>query len=287
MDALLNGAGAAQPTAQATASGHAGGQSSLWRNNVRFAGAGGRTIVFAHGFGCDQAVWRWVAPAFEQDHLTVTFDHVGSGGSDPACYCPEKYSTLDGYAEDLIELCREAELRNIVFVGHSVGAMIGVLAAVKAPALFDRLVLIGPSPRYLNDEGYVGGFEPEEMDELLNALENNFVSWSASMAPVIMHNPDRPELAQVLANTFCRLHPVVARQFARVTFLSDCRAALPQVTTPSLILQCSMDAIAPLDVGRYLHRTIGGSVLRVLEATGHCPHMSAPSETIAAIRAFL
>jgi sigma-B regulation protein RsbQ len=281
MDALLTVAGAPQPAAPA------GTRNALQRNNVRFAGAGARAMVFAHGFGCDQAVWRSVAPAFEQDYLTVCFDHVGAGGSDPASYCPEKYATLDGYVQDLLDICAEAQLRDIVFVGHSVGAMIGVLAAIRAPALFDRLVLIGPSPRYLNDDGYVGGFEPGDMDELLGALENNFVNWSASMAPVIMHNPDRPELAQGLANTFCRLHPVVARQFARVTFLSDCRAVLPQVATPSLILQCSEDAIAPLAVGRYLHREIRGSALRVMAATGHCPHMSAPDETIAAIRAFL
>ena len=283
MDTLLNGTGAIDWAI--SASGPA--QSALWRNNVRFAGAGDRTIVFAHGFGCDQAVWRWVAPAFEKDHLTVSFDHVGAGGSDPASYCPQKYSTLDGYVQDLLEICDEARLRNIVYVGHSVGAMIGVLAAIRAPALFDRLVLIGPSPRYVNDNAYVGGFEPGDMDELLGTLEDNFVTWSASMAPVIMNNPARPELGQALANTFCRLHPAVARRFARVTFLSDCRDALPFVRTPSLILQCSNDAIAPLEVGRYMHAKMSGSALRLMAATGHCPHMSAPEETIAAIRGFL
>lgn len=282
MDALLNQGGGAEAALPV-----AGAQSALWRNNVRFAGAGDRTIVFAHGFGCDQAVWRWVAPAFESDHLTVCFDHVGAGGSDPASYCPEKYASLDGYVQDLIELCEQAQLRDIVYVGHSVSAMIGILAAIRAPALFDRLVLIGPSPRFLNDEGYVGGFERSDMDALLGALEDNFAAWSASMAPLIMNNPARPELGRALANTFCRLHPTVAKQFARVTFLSDCRDALPLVRTPSLILQCSSDAIAPLEVGRYLHQRISGSALRIMAATGHCPHISAPEETIAAIRAFL
>jgi sigma-B regulation protein RsbQ len=258
------------------------------RNVVRVSGIPpGRPIMFAHGFGCDQAMWRYVAPDFEVDHKVVLFDHVGSGNSDLSAYDPEKYDSLSGYADDVVEICRELDLSDVVFVGHSVSAMIGVLAVRRAPEIFGALVMVGPSPRYVDDTGYVGGFSRSDIAGLLDALDSNHLGWSAQMAPVIMGNPDRPELSEELTNSFCRTDPDIARQFARVTFLSDNRADLPEVGVPTLVLQCSQDVIAPDDVGRYVHEHIPGSVFTHLAATGHCPNLSAPEETTAAIRAFL
>jgi sigma-B regulation protein RsbQ len=257
------------------------------RHNAKVTGSGERAMVFAHGFGCDQNMWRLVAPAFEDDHKVVLFDHVGAGRSDLAAYSRARYGTLDGYAEDVLEICRELDLAGVTFVGHSVSAMIGVLAAIREPERFDALVLVGPSPRYLDDGDYVGGFAREDIDELLEALDANYLGWSSAMAPAIMGNPDRPELAAELANSFCRTDPEIARHFARVTFLADNRADLPRVRTRSLVLQCSEDAIAPLAVGEYVHRHLADSRLVVMAATGHCPNLSAPAETIAAMRAFL
>ncbi|RBY98179.1 alpha/beta hydrolase [Blastococcus sp. TF02-8] len=244
-------------------------------------------MVFAHGFGCDQTMWRLVAPAFEPDHRVVLFDHVGSGGSDLGAYDPEKYGSLNGYAADIVEVCRELELRDVVLVGHSVASMMAVLAYHRAPELFGALVLIGPSPRYVDDGDYVGGFSRTDIAGLLDALDSNHLGWSADMAPVIMGNADRPELAAELTNSFCRTVPDIARQFARVTFLSDNRADLHGIDVPTLILQCSEDAIAPEGVGEFVHRQIPGSRLVHLRATGHVPQLSAPEETVAAIRAFL
>jgi sigma-B regulation protein RsbQ len=258
------------------------------RNRVTVAGrAGGLTLVFAHGFGCDQAMWRWVSPAFERDHQVVLFDHVGAGGSDLTEWSPDRYASLEGYARDVVEICEELDLRSVVFVGHSVSAMIGVLAAAEEPERFGRLVLIGPSPRYLDDEGYVGGFSREDIDGLLESLESNYLGWSSAMAPVIMGNGERPELGEELANTFCRADPEIVANFARATFLADNRADLERVSTPSLVLQCSQDAIAPQPVGEYVHRNLRDSRLVLLRATGHCPNLSAPSETVEAIRAYL
>jgi sigma-B regulation protein RsbQ len=216
----------------------------------------------------------------------VLFDHVGAGGSDLSAYDPERYGSLEGYAEDVLAICRELDLFDAVFVGHSVSAMIGVLAAVRDPQRIGRLVLVGPSPRYIDDDGYVGGFSAQDIDELLESLESNFLGWSSAMAPVIMGNPDRPELGQELTETFCRTDPDIAAHFARVTFLSDNRADLGAVRVPTLVLQCSDDAIAPAPVGAYVHREIAGSTFVQLAATGHCPNVSAPQETIDAIRAF-
>ncbi len=258
------------------------------RNCVTVQGVpAGRPMLFAHGFGCDQAMWRFVAPDFAVDHRVVLFDHVGSGGSDLSAYDPGKYGSLAGYASDVVELCRELELTDVVYVGHSVSAMIGVLAQQEAPELFGALVMVGPSPRYVDDSSYVGGFSRADIAGLLDALDSNHLGWSAQMAPVIMGNPDRPELSAELTNSFCRTDPDIARQFARVTFLSDNRADLPGVTVPTLVLQCSEDVIAPDAVGEYVHRSVPGSVLTRLAATGHVPHLSAPEETVAAIRAFL
>ncbi|MFY0736107.1 alpha/beta hydrolase [Aurantimonas sp. NFXS3] len=244
-------------------------------------------MVFAHGFGCDQNMWRFVAPAFEDQYRTVLFDHVGAGRSDLTAYDPEKYASLDGYVDDVVTLCREAGVEHGVFVGHSVSAMIGVLAVNKAPDLFDRLIMIGPSPRYTNDGDYVGGFTEPQIAELLDFLDSNHLGWSQAMAPIIMGNPDRPELGEELTNSFCRTDPDIAKRFARVTFLSDNRADLAHIKVPVLILQCSEDVIAPTSVGEYVHSNIPNSKLVTLDAVGHCPNLSAPNETIAAMRAFL
>ncbi|HET9516253.1 MAG TPA: alpha/beta hydrolase [Actinoplanes sp.] len=258
------------------------------RNAVTVTGqVDGRPIVFAHGFGCDQNMWRFVAPAFEPSHRVVLFDHVGSGQSDLAAYDPQRYASLDGYADDVLQIVHDLDLTETVFVGHSVSAMIGVLAAVRAPRRFAKLVLVAPSPRYLDDTDYIGGFQPADIEEMLDSLDSNYLGWSSAMAPVIVGNPHRPELGAELTNSFCRTDPEIARQFARVTFLSDNRADLALLRTPTLILQCADDVIAPAAVGDYLHRQLPGSRLVAMRATGHCPNLSAPAETIDAIRAFL
>jgi sigma-B regulation protein RsbQ len=260
------------------------------RNNVHERGRrDGQPLVFAHGFGCDQAMWRFVAPAFEADYRVILFDHVGFGASDLNEWDPARHGALQGYADDLIAMLDELELRDVVFVGHSVAAMIGALAAVAEPERFAELVMVGPSPRYLDDvdAGYVGGFTASDIDDLLTGLESNHVGWSSTMAPVIMGNPNRPELGAELAESFCRTDPRVASTFARATFLSDNRADLARLTVPTLILQCCDDAIAPTTVGRYVHEQVAGSTLVQLDASGHCPNLSSPEETTAAIRAYL
>jgi sigma-B regulation protein RsbQ len=258
------------------------------RNDVRVGGqADARPMVFAHGYGCDQNMWRFIAPDFEVDHRVVTYDHVGFGNSDLSAYDPAKYDSLRGYADDLVEIMREQQLTDAVFVGHSVSAMIGVVAYLQAPELFGAMVMVGPSARYVDDGDYIGGFSREQIKDLLDSLDANHLGWSTAMAPVIMGNPDRPDLVAELTNSFCRTDPDVARQFARVSFLSDNRADLPHVAVPTVVLQCSEDVIAPESAGRYVHEHIAGSVFTQLRATGHCPHLSAPEETTAAIRAFL
>jgi sigma-B regulation protein RsbQ len=244
-------------------------------------------MLFSHGFGCDQNMWREVAPAFEDEYRVVLFDHVGAGGSDHSAYSRAKYDSLGGYADDVLEICRQLELRDVIFVGHSVSAMIGVLAALQEPERFAKLVLVGPSPRYVNDEDYVGGFTPEDIEGLLDSLDSNYLGWAEAYAPAIMGASQPAELQAELTNSFCRTDPEIARHFARVTFLSDNRSDLEAVTTPTLILQCSEDVIAPESVGEYVHRSIPGSTLVRMRATGHCPNLSAPEETIAAIRDFL
>ncbi|GEO97827.1 hydrolase [Methylobacterium haplocladii] len=244
-------------------------------------------MVFAHGFGCDQNMWRFVAPAFEERYRTILFDHIGAGGSDLAAYDADRYASLDGYADDVVALCRGLSVTGGVFVGHSVSAMIGILAAKKAPQLFDSLVLVCPSPRYLDDDGYVGGFTRPQIDELLDFLDTNHMGWSQAMAPAIMGNADRPELGEELTNSFCRTDPDIAKRFARTTFLADNRADLAGVEARCLVIQSSEDVIAPQEVGAYVHRHLANSELALLDATGHCPNLSAPAETIAAIQAFL
>lgn len=260
----------------------------LERNNVVQHGpSDGRPMVFAHGFGCDQNMWRYVWPAFAEDHRVVLFDHVGLGGSDHSAYDRDRYGSLKGYADDVLQICRELGLHDVVFVGHSVSAMIGALAAIEEPERFGRLVMVGPSPRYVDDEGYFGGFTREDIDGLLQSLESNYLGWSSQMAPVIMGNQQSPELGQELTETFCRADPDIAAHFARVTFLSDNRADLARVTTPTLVMQCADDVIAPDAVGAYVHDRLADSRIVHLQATGHCPNLSAPEETIASIRAFL
>jgi sigma-B regulation protein RsbQ len=260
------------------------------RHNVRESGpADGQPMLFAHGFGCDQHMWRHVAPRFADRYRVVLFDHVGAGGSDPQAYDPDRHARLDGYADDVLTIVEDLDLHDVVFVGHSVSAMIGVLAARTAPERFAHLILVGPSPRYIDDPdtGYVGGFTAGDIDELLESLGSNYLGWSTAMAPVIMGNAGRPELGEELTNSFCRADPDIQRRWARATFLSDNRADLAAVTTPCLVLQCSDDVIAPESVGRYVHEQLPQSELVVLGATGHCPNLSAPDETAEAIETYL
>jgi sigma-B regulation protein RsbQ len=260
----------------------------LRRNNVRVTGTGTQPMLFAHGFGCDQNMWRFLVPAFENEYRIVLFDYVGSGKSDLAAYDNTRYASLDGYAQDVLDICHALDMRDVVFVGHSVSAMVGVLAANREPDRFARLVLIGPSPRYINEApDYVGGFERSDIDELLDTMDKNYIGWANYLAPVVMKNPDRPELGEELTESFCSTDPVIARRFAEATFLADNRADLGKVRVPSLILQCADDIIAPTAVGEYVHTRTRGSSLRMMKATGHCPHMSAPEETIALMREYL
>ena len=254
------------------------------RNNVHVHGAGDRAMVFAHGFGCDQNMWRFVAPAFEARFRTVLFDHVGAGGSDLSAYDPAKYASLGGYADDLVDIVRELGLKGAVFVGHSVSAMIGVLASLAAPELFSKLVLVGPAPRYIDDGDYHGSFDDTQIDEMLAFLKQNPLAWSQAMAPAIMGDAERPELGEELTASFCRSDPTIAEAFARATFTSDNRADLARGSAPTLILQCHDDIIAPEAVDRYIHSQIAGSTFVQLEATGHCPNLSAPAEVVAAPR---
>ncbi|MEO8561545.1 MAG: alpha/beta hydrolase [bacterium] len=258
------------------------------RNNVVQLGRGTQPMLFAHGFGCDQNMWRFVTPAFEDDYRVVLFDYVGAGKSDWEAYDPHRYASLEGYARDLLDVVHALDLRDVIFVGHSVSSMIGILAANEEPDRFASLILVGPSPRYINDgDTYVGGFERSDIEDLLETMDKNYIGWANFLAPAIMQNADRPELGAELTESFCSTDPVIATQFARATFFSDNRDDLARVTVPSLILQCTNDIIAPLQVGEYVHRAIGGSALRVMEATGHCPHMSAPDETVRLIKDFL
>jgi sigma-B regulation protein RsbQ len=262
--------------------------SVLRRNNVNVTGAGTRAMVFAHGFGCDQAMWQPVARNFERDFRVVLFDYVGHGQSDLGAYSSERYSTLGAYADDVVEIGQTLGLRNAVFVGHSVSAMIGALATLRAPELFSDLVMVGPSPRYIDDDdGYRGGFSRAQIDELLEFLEDNHLGWSAAMAPAIMGNPGRPELSGRLENSFCNTDPQIARDFARLTFLSDNRDDLELIRVRTLVLQCSQDIIAPVEVGEFTHGRLPNSEYRLLRATGHCPNLSAPEEITTAIREFV
>jgi sigma-B regulation protein RsbQ len=262
--------------------------SVLKRNNVRVSGQGSQTMMFAHGFGCDQNMWRFVVPAFEKDYRILLFDYVGAGKSDKSAYVEARYNNLNGYADDVLEICAALGLEDLIFVGHSVSSMIGMLASIRRPGLFSQLILIGPSARYINDDdGYVGGFERQDIVGLLDTMDKNYVGWANFLGPAIMKNAERPELAEELTESFCSTDPKIARRFAEVTFFSDNRADLNKTRVPSLIMQCSDDLIAPLEVGDYLAKNIPLSTLKVMKATGHCPHMSSPEETIDMIKDYL
>ncbi|MEN5196151.1 MULTISPECIES: alpha/beta fold hydrolase [Sphingobacterium] len=259
----------------------------LKRNNVVVSGTGDHVMMFAHGFGCDQNMWRHVYPSFQENYKTVLFDHVGAGNSDLSAYSFDKYDRLEGYAEDIVAIAKELKISDIVFVGHSVSAIMGLIAAKMAPEIFKTLILVAPSPSYINQEDYIGGFSHSEIDELLASLNNNHLGWSMAMGPVIMGNPDKKELGAELANSFCKTDPEIAKHFARTTFLTDKREILADTRHPVLILQCSNDVIAPIEVGHYLHSKIPLSTLVIMDATGHCPNLSAPEETISAISNYL
>ena len=260
----------------------------LLRNNVKTVGEGARAIMFAHGFGCDQNMWSFVAPAFEKDYKIVLFDYVGSGKSDLSEYKPERYGDLQGYAEDVIEICEALDLKDVIFVGHSVSGMIGALAAIERPELFKSLIQIGPSPCYINHPpDYTGGFERADIEGLLDMMDKNYIGWANFLAPVIMKNAEQPELGAELEQSFCSTDPRIARRFAEATFYSDNRADLAKVKTPSLIIQMTDDAIAPVSVGEFMHKNMPNSRLSLLEASGHCPHMSHPQETIGIIKEYL
>ncbi len=244
-------------------------------------------MVFAHGFGCDQNMWRFVTKAFEDDYRIILFDYVGSGNSDLSAYDPDRYSTLQGYADDLLDIIRSLDLTDIIFVGHSVSCMAGVLAANEEPERFENLIMIGPSPRYINDGDYVGGFERKDIDGLFEMMDHNFIGWANFLAPAIIKNPDRPELGAELTESFCSTDPMIARKFAEATFLADNREDLKRVSVPSLVLQCSDDMVAPEQVGEYVSGQLANSTFRKLKATGHCPHMSHPEETVEQIRQYL
>jgi sigma-B regulation protein RsbQ len=258
------------------------------RNNVRVSGRGQQPMLFAHGFGCDQNMWRFITPAFEDEYRIVLFDYVGHGKSDRSAYDAARYSSLDGFARDILDIVEALDLRDVVLVGHSVSAMIGVLAVKAAPDRFSRLVMISPSPRFINDApDYIGGFERPDIENLLAMMDKNYVRWAESLAPMVTGNPDRPELAAELDASFCSTDPVVARQFADVTFMADNRADLPGLRVPSLVMQVADDALAPRSVGEFVARTAPNSTYVELAATGHCPHLSHPTQTIAAMRDYL
>jgi sigma-B regulation protein RsbQ len=257
------------------------------RHNVHVVGRGPRTLVLAHGYGCDQNMWRLLVPSFEEDHRIILYDLMGSGRSDLRAYDRKKYATLDGHAQDLLEIVHEVATGPVVFVGHSVSAMIGLLAGIAEPDRFEAQVMVGPSPCYINDGAYVGGFTRADIESLLDTLDSNYLGWASAMAATIMGAPDRPELADELKDSFCRTDPEIAKHFARVTFLTDNRADLPKLGVRSLVLQCSDDVIAPRSVGEYVHAHLPRSVLKVIDNIGHCPHLSAPGAITSATREFL
>ncbi len=283
----------------------------ITRNNVKVFGKGRQPMLFVHGFGCDQNMWRFITPAFEDEYKIVLFDYVGSGRSDLSAYNMERYGNLNGYAEDILDVCQALQLEDVILVGHSVSSMTGLLSVIAKPEIFHSIIFVAPSPCYINDSSsendfsseevtseeshaalhrgaaYIGGFEKRDIDELLETMDKNYVGWANFLAPAIMQNPEHPELVEELAESFCSTDPVIARQFAQVTFFSDSRQDLPKLRVPSLILQCSDDLLAPLDVGHYMHQQTPNSTLRIMKATGHCPHMSAPEETIQFIQEYL
>ncbi|OKS87480.1 alpha/beta fold hydrolase [Mucilaginibacter polytrichastri] len=259
----------------------------IQRNNVSVTGCGDQTMIFAHGFGCNQNVWLPVIQALESDFRCVLFDYVGAGNSDLSAYDKHKYATLDGYAKDVLDICEALAIEAPVFVGHSVSAMIGVRAALLKPGYFSKMIFVSPSPYYINDGEYIGGMEESDLLDLLSMMDNNYLGWSSAIAPLVMGNADKPELGEALTANFCSTDPNIAKEFARVTFLSDSRPDLQKLEVPNFTLQCSDDMLAPLAVGNYIYKHTANNTLTILEATGHCPHLSAPQETIEAIKSYV
>lgn len=258
------------------------------RNNLKCRGQGDRTLVFVHGFGCDQSMWRFVAPTFESHYKTVLFDLVGSGRSERAAFDLKRYRTLAGYAQDILDVAEVLDLTDAILIGHSVSAMLGILAAIREPRRFSHLILVAPSPRYINDPpDYYGGFERADIDEMLDLIDKNYMGWAGFLAPVVVQNPEHPDLVQELEQSFCSTDPITARTFAQATFYADNRQDLPKVPVPCLILQCAEDAIAPREVGAYMHAHLPNSTLVYLQAPGHSPHLSHPQEIIAVIRQYI
>lgn len=257
------------------------------KNNITILGTGSKSMFLVHGYGCDQNMWRYITAQFDDDYKIILIDLVGSGKSDENAYDYDKYSSLEGYADDIVEICDALKLKDVCLVGHSVSAMIAVLAALKSPSLFKKLIMICPSPRYINDDDYYGGFSQNDIDELMETLDSNYLGWSSAITPVIMGNADRPELAEELEHSFCQNNPEIAKHFAKVTFLGDNRSDLKKLVHETLIIQCETDAIASVKVGQYVHNNISNSELTTLDATGHCPHLSAPEQTIDAIKKYL
>ena len=257
------------------------------KNNVTIHGTSSKVMFFVHGYGCDQNMWRFITPHFKDTYKIVLIDLVGSGKSDEKAYDYDKYNSLEGHADDIINICDALNLKDVCIVAHSVSAMIANLAAIKRPALFKKIIMIGPSPRYINDADYFGGFSQKDINELLETLDSNYLGWSSAMAPVIMGNLDRPELAAELEESFCQNNPEIATHFAKVTFLGDNRNELKELSTDTLIIQSKTDAIASIEVGQYVNNNISNSKLEVLETIGHCPHLSAPNKTIEAIKNYL
>ena len=282
---VLRSASPAEPAPLQAAS--PGAERVLQRHHVQTQGSGEPPLLLVHGFGCDQSVWRRVAPTLAPKHRLVLMDLAGYGGSPPASYDFNRHASLAGHAEDLIEVCQAAGVKRPVLVGHSVGAMVALKAAVLRPTLFRALVLVAPSPSLIDDGDYRGGFQRDEVEQMLAALDNDYLAWAEQMAPLVMGRDNAAPLQQELAQSFCRAHPAIAPHFARTTFLTDCRADLPLVRLPTLVLQCSDDPLAPRSVGDYTQRQIPESQLRMLQAQGHCPHVSAPEETAAAIADFV
>lgn len=260
---------------------------AAFRNNVKIIGEGTKTLLFGHGFGCDQHTWRSILPAFENDYRLIVFDYVGAGGSDLMAYTDERYSSLEGYAQDIIDICMELQLEDVTFIGHSVSSMIGILAIKKAPQFFEKIVFIGPSPRYLNDEGYHGGIDAADLEDLLDVMDSNYLGWSRMVAPLIMANEDEPELAESLTASFCATDPEIAKKFARVTFMSDNRKDLSSLTIPSLTIQCEEDFLTSKEVADYIQQHSINNKVIMLATKGHCPHLSDPKGVITAIKSFI
>ncbi|WP_316806398.1 alpha/beta hydrolase [Pedobacter agri] len=259
----------------------------LIRNNVKILGQGSQVIMFAHGFGCAQSSWKYITDAFLEDYRVILFDYVGSGQSDQNQYDYHKYSTLEGYACDVIDIIEALGLKDIIFVGHSVSSMIGMIAALQIPESFKKLIFIGPSPRYLNDRDYIGGFESADIESIFTQIAEDYVGWTKGISPAVMDKAEQPELADFLQECFEETEPSIALAFAMATFKADYRHQIKNLRVPSLTLQSSNDMMAPQSAGEYIHQNTRDNFLVVMKATGHFPHISEPKETIREIKDFI